>query len=127
MSLGYERQRVNGDAIIPIRIGLRQSNLHMGYEKLMEVSHPASEKYGQHLSKEEVHSLFAPAEETVEIVKNWLLGSGLFDKSDIMQYKNKGWLAVDMPGMLNLSELFKNRVLGSYLQSGLERIATEPK
>jgi tripeptidyl-peptidase-1 len=63
----------------------------------VDVSHPTSENYGKHLSKEEVHSLFAPAAETVEVVKNWLLGSGLFNESDIIQYENKGWLAVDMP------------------------------
>jgi tripeptidyl-peptidase-1 len=97
VSLPYTRQRVDGDSIVPVRIGLRQSNLHTGYERLMDVSHPASKNYGKHLSKEEVHSIFAPAEETVEVVKNWLLGSGLFHESDIIHYENKGWLAVDMP------------------------------
>lgn len=63
----------------------------------MDVSHPASENYGNHLSKEEVHSLFAPADETVEVVKDWLLGSGLLSENDIIQYENKGWLAIDMP------------------------------
>ena len=63
----------------------------------MDVSHPSSKNYGKHLSKEEVHALFAPAEETLEVVKNWLLGSGLFNEGDIIEYENKGWLAVDMP------------------------------
>jgi tripeptidyl-peptidase I len=96
VSLPHKRHRVDGDAIVPIRIGLRQSNLHTGYERLMEVSHPASEKYGKHLSKEEVHSIFAPAAETVDIVKNWLLSSNLLKGSDIIQYENKGWLSVNM-------------------------------
>jgi tripeptidyl-peptidase-1 len=64
ISLPHKRQRVDGDAIVPIRIGLRQSNLHTGYERLMDVSHPTSKNYGKHLSKEEVHSIFAPADET---------------------------------------------------------------
>ncbi|CZR58159.1 related to serine protease [Phialocephala subalpina] len=97
VSLPHRRQRVDGDAIVPVRIGLRQSNLHTGYERLMDISHPASKNYGKHLSKEEVHSIFAPADETVEIVKSWLLGTGLFEESDIISYENKGWLAVDMP------------------------------
>jgi tripeptidyl-peptidase I len=97
ISLPYQRQRVPGDAIIPVRIALHQSNLHTGYERLMDVSHPSSKNYGKHLSKEEVHALFAPAEETLEVVKDWLLGSGLFNEADIIQYENKGWLAVDMP------------------------------
>jgi tripeptidyl-peptidase-1 len=97
ISLPYQRERVDGHAIIPVRIGLRQSNLHTGYERLMDVSHPISANYGKHLSKEEVHSIFAPADETVSTVKSWLLDSGLFKESDIIQYENKGWLAVDMP------------------------------
>lgn len=91
------KQRIDGDSIIPVRIGLRQSNLHTGYERLMEVSHPSSENYGKHLTKEEVYAIFAPAEETVDAVKNWLFGSGLFSDSEILHYENKGWLAVDMP------------------------------
>ena len=70
VSLTDKRQRVDGDAIIPVRIGLRQSNLHTGYDRLMDVSHPSSKNYGKHLSKEEVHSIFAPADETVDVVKN---------------------------------------------------------
>ncbi|KAF8864014.1 putative protease S8 tripeptidyl peptidase I [Acephala macrosclerotiorum] len=96
-SLPHKRQRVDGDAIVPVRIGLRQSNLHTGYERLMDVSHPSSANYGKHLSKAEVHSIFAPADETVDIVKNWLLSTGLLEENDIIQYENKGWLAVDMP------------------------------
>lgn len=96
-TLPHKRERVNGDAIIPVRIGLRQSDLQSGYDRLMDVSHPTSENYGKHLSKEEVHSIFAPADETVAIVKSWLMGSGLFKESDIIGYENKGWLAVDMP------------------------------
>ena len=97
VALPHKRQRVESDAVVPVRIGLRQSNLDTGYERLMDVSHPSSENYGKHLSKEEVHSLFAPADETVEIVKNWLLSSGLFKENDIIHYENRGWLAVDMP------------------------------
>lgn len=91
-----KRQRLDSDAIVPVRIGLRQSNLHTGYDRLMDVSHPESPNYGKHLSKEEVHDLFAPAEESVEIVKSWLLSTGLFDEKDVIQYENKGWLAVDI-------------------------------
>ncbi|TVY83821.1 Aorsin [Lachnellula suecica] len=92
-----KRQRVDGNAVIPVRLGLRQQNLHTGYERLMEVSDPASERYGKHLSKEQVNSIFEPAEATAKIVNNWLLGSGLFDENDIVRYENKGWLTINMP------------------------------
>jgi tripeptidyl-peptidase-1 len=92
----FSRRRVDPDALIPIRVGLKQSNLESGYERLMEVSHPSSRKYGQHLSSEEVHRIFAPDEESTNAVKEWLLQSGI-DAHSIIEYENKGWLAVDMP------------------------------
>lgn len=39
---------------LPVRIGLTESNLHRGDDILMEVSDPTSDKYGKHLSTEEV-------------------------------------------------------------------------
>jgi tripeptidyl-peptidase I len=83
------RNRVASDAIIPIRIGLRQSNLESGYGRLMEVSHPSSAKYGQHLSANGVHELFAPDEDSVQTFRHWLLSSGI-KEDQIMSYWNKG-------------------------------------
>lgn len=57
--------RVDPDGVIPVRIGLKQSNLDLGAERLTAVSHPDSEHYGKHLSEQEVHDLFAPSEHTV--------------------------------------------------------------
>lgn len=88
------RARIDRDAIIPIRIALKQSNLDQGYDRLMEVSHPASETYGKHFSANDVHAMFAPADDAVRTVKDWLLSSGA---SNILPYTNKGWLGIDMP------------------------------
>lgn len=55
--------RVHPDAILPLKIGLTQSNLDDGYEMLMQVSHPTATGYGKHWSAEEVHDFFAPAEQ----------------------------------------------------------------
>ncbi|QKX54516.1 uncharacterized protein TRUGW13939_01603 [Talaromyces rugulosus] len=92
-----EGRRVHGDSIIPVRIGFKQQNIYTGYDRLMDISHPSSPNYGKHLTKEDVHSFFAPTDETVDTVKNWLLGSGIVSENDIVQYENKGWMAVDMP------------------------------
>ncbi|OKL58204.1 hypothetical protein UA08_06451 [Talaromyces atroroseus] len=86
--------RIEGSAILPIRIGLTQSNLHQGPEYLKMVSDPASERYGKHFSMEEVHDLFAPAEENVNSIRHWLHEAGI-DKSRIVHSDNKGWLAFD--------------------------------
>lgn len=94
--LNHPRQRLHPDAIIPIRIAIQQSNLHIGHDRLMDISHPSSPNYGKHLSPEEVHNLFAPSEASFNAVKSWLIDSGL-DESDILHYENKGWLALDIP------------------------------
>jgi tripeptidyl-peptidase-1 len=57
-------------------------------------SHPESPKYGQYLTQEEIHDMFAPAQETVQAVREWLLMFGIYD-SRIVHADNKGWLAFD--------------------------------
>lgn len=82
------------DTKLPIRIGLTQSNLQKGSEILMDVSSPHSSNYGKHYSKEEVTNLFAPSNETVEVVKTWLVESGI-DKARISQSQGRNWLKFD--------------------------------
>jgi tripeptidyl-peptidase-1 len=54
------RSELSDSAIVPMRIALTQSNLDQGHQWLMDVSHPNSEKYGQHWSADEVAQAFAP-------------------------------------------------------------------
>ena len=46
--------RLDGNIKLPVRIGLTESNLHLGDGILMEVSDPASKRYGQHLDAQQV-------------------------------------------------------------------------
>ena len=39
---------------LPVRIGLKQSNLDRGHDVLMDIADPASENYGKHLTAEQV-------------------------------------------------------------------------
>lgn len=39
----FRRARVHQDHVIPVRIGLVQSNLDQGYDMLMDVAHPESQ------------------------------------------------------------------------------------
>ncbi|KAH7336258.1 putative Tripeptidyl-peptidase sed1 [Rhexocercosporidium sp. MPI-PUGE-AT-0058] len=66
--------RVDKNAILPVRIGLSQQNLEDSYAHLMEVSHPDSPNFGKHWTAEQVHDMRTPYH------------------SD-----NKGWIAIDMP------------------------------
>ncbi|OOF99192.1 hypothetical protein ASPCADRAFT_140878 [Aspergillus carbonarius ITEM 5010] len=89
-----EERRLDEGTLLPMRIGLTQSNLDRGHDLLMEVSHPHSSRYGQHLSMEEVHDLFAPSRDTVETVRSWLESAGIAP-SRISQSYNKQWLQFD--------------------------------
>lgn len=121
-ALNYDRIRLDSDAIIPIRIALRQSNLHNGYDQLMDVSHPSSPNYGKHLSADEVHEMFAPSQDSVDAVKAWLVSSGLED-GDVLHYENKGWLALDIPASY-AENLFKTNYF-EYEKSGKHMIGCD--
>lgn len=86
--------RVESDAMLPVRIGLTQNNLEKGYEYLMDVSNPESSKYGQYWSADEVHDIFAPSNEAVDEVREWLHSVGIHP-SRVVHSDNKGWIAFD--------------------------------
>jgi tripeptidyl-peptidase-1 len=80
------------DAVLPVRIALKQSNLEKGHDFLMDVSHPSSANYGKHWTADEVVAAFAPAQDSVDAVMDWLRGSGIADHS-ITRSANKGWVS----------------------------------
>lgn len=57
-------------------------------------SDPHHENYGKHLSLDEVHDLFAPHEESVGSVREWLESAGI-SSDRISQSANKQWLQFD--------------------------------
>ncbi|KAL8286786.1 hypothetical protein RQP46_004314 [Phenoliferia psychrophenolica] len=65
------------DHVIPLRIGLRQSNLHRLDEELNMISHPSSAAYGQHWTSKEIADFFSPSAQTVDTVRDWLVASGI--------------------------------------------------
>lgn len=44
----------DGNLVLPVRIGLTQSNLHDGHDLLMSVSDPRSDNYGKHWTASQV-------------------------------------------------------------------------
>lgn len=89
-------KRMESDVVLPMRVGLKQNAaaLAAAEDWLMEVSHPASAKYGQHWTSDEVIAAFSPPEETVETVASWLVRSGIA-RERITHSQNKAWLAFD--------------------------------
>ncbi|KAF2170925.1 hypothetical protein M409DRAFT_18896 [Zasmidium cellare ATCC 36951] len=92
LSVGrYEKlSRVHGDAVVPVRIALVQSNIDRGYEHLMEVSHPSSASYGKHWTAQEVRDEFAPSDDTIDSILTWLAQSGT---QDVRTSHDRLWIA----------------------------------
>jgi tripeptidyl-peptidase-1 len=95
---GWQKQsRAVGDVTLPLRIGLRQSNLENADKYLWEVSNPKSTKFGtscgpsfvlekipdvchaagKHWTADEVAKAFAPTKDTLDQVMGWLNESGI--------------------------------------------------
>ncbi|GAM86182.1 hypothetical protein ANO11243_041930 [Dothideomycetidae sp. 11243] len=89
-----KRSEVQADAQFPMRIGLTQGNLDNGHKWVMDVSDPKSANYGKHWSQQDVVDAFAPSDDSVRNVADWLMANGV-DKSSIKQSKNKGWIQFD--------------------------------
>ncbi|EIM86260.1 uncharacterized protein STEHIDRAFT_58060 [Stereum hirsutum FP-91666 SS1] len=86
--------RVEGSRVLPLRIGLTQSNLHELESLLMDVSHPESSLYGQHWSAKQVADHFAPSDEAISAVRAWLNDAG-FDEERMKLSHSKGWVEVN--------------------------------
>ncbi|RMY17954.1 hypothetical protein D0867_05667 [Hortaea werneckii] len=91
-----KRGEVHSEAVLPMRIGLVQSNIDngRGVELLDEVSDPTSTKYGKWYTAEEIHDIFAPTKEQVDGVYDWIRNSGI-DPARISHSTNKQWVQFD--------------------------------
>lgn len=65
--------KLDARAVLPLRIALKQRNIEHGYQAIDEVSHPDSEKYGQHWSPKQVLDTFRPRY-TRSILLRWGCG-----------------------------------------------------
>ncbi|EMD33171.1 hypothetical protein CERSUDRAFT_98768 [Gelatoporia subvermispora B] len=84
-------RRAERDTLLPLRIGLKQSNLGSLEEYLFNVSHPESPNYGKHWTPAQVTETFRPSVEAVDAVREWLLTSGL-DPDRIELGPTGGWI-----------------------------------
>ncbi|OCH91088.1 subtilisin-like protein [Obba rivulosa] len=70
-------RRADHHAVLPLRIGLKQNNLDNIEDYLLDVSHPESSNYGKYWTPAKVAKTFRPSSEAVDIVRAWLVESGL--------------------------------------------------
>lgn len=119
-----KRAKLTSDLTLPIRIALAQQNLDRAYEFINEVSHPKSSKYGQHWSPAQIAKTFAPSDETVNEVKQWLDSVGI--SSDRVKMSNSlGWLKFNA-SVEEAEDLFKTEYfLYEHEDSGTKHVACE--
>ena len=87
--------KADADDIIPLRIGMKQQNLHMLEDLLMDVAHPDSPAYGQHWTPDQIIDYFAPSESTVDAIRTWLGASGVAEDK-LRLSNNKGWIELNV-------------------------------
>lgn len=96
-SIWTKLARVSPDSILPVRIGLSQSNLDIAHGHLLQLSDPSSSKYGKHWTSDQVLDFFQPSNDTVNNVTKWLSENGI---KYVTHSDNKAWLAFDAPASL---------------------------
>lgn len=86
------RSRLSPEFAIPLRIALKQSNLHSLESHLLSVSTPGHVDYGKHWSHAKIAETFKPNPDSVNAVWNWLVEAGV-EKEGIRRSQSLGWLS----------------------------------
>ncbi|XP_006462127.1 hypothetical protein AGABI2DRAFT_193429 [Agaricus bisporus var. bisporus H97] len=81
------------DHTFDLRIGVKSSGMEQLIENLMQTSDPTHSRYGQHLSKEELHDFVQPHPDSSGAVEAWLEDFGISD--DFIDRTGSGnWVTV---------------------------------
>ncbi|KAI7180342.1 tripeptidyl-peptidase 1 precursor [Hortaea werneckii] len=80
--------------LINLQIGLKQQNEGLIEQHLTEVSDPSHERYGEHLSAEDIKSMITPSDDTLTLVNEWLQDHGI---STIGMSPAKDWFSIVVP------------------------------
>ena len=89
------QNKLDDETILPMRIGLRQQNLHRAEEFLKDVSHHESPNFGKHWTPQQIAETFAPSGKTIQNVADWLASSGI-PNSVIKKSKGGNWLQFEI-------------------------------
>jgi tripeptidyl-peptidase-1 len=79
------------ERLLPMKVAMKQSNIENLDDYLMRVSHPDSKGYGKHWTHQEITETFAPSQDTVKAVHDWLILAGVA-KEQISKSQSMGWL-----------------------------------
>ncbi|KAI0357925.1 subtilisin-like protein [Trametes cingulata] len=89
-------RRAEPDRVLPLSVGLVQSNLENLEAYLLDVSHPDSPNYSKHWTPEQVADAFRPSQEAVETVHMWLVEDGRIGADRIKLSKSGSWLLANV-------------------------------
>ncbi|KAK3936734.1 alkaline serine protease [Diplogelasinospora grovesii] len=117
-------EKLPSDALLPMRIGLKQSNLDIGHNMLMDISDPTSRNFGKHLSPEEVIESFSPPEHSVQIVTDWVASAGIA-KERVSQSANKQWIQFDADAAEVEDLLLADFYVFEHLSTGTKNVACD--
>ncbi|KJA29732.1 hypothetical protein HYPSUDRAFT_126973, partial [Hypholoma sublateritium FD-334 SS-4] len=81
---------------IELKVALPQPNFDELERHLYEVSDPDHQRYGQHLSKEEVEQLVAPRPASLDAVNTWL-GTFGYSEDEFTRSPAKDWISLKVP------------------------------
>jgi tripeptidyl-peptidase-1 len=79
---------------IKLTFAVKQQNIDLIEEKLLEVSDPASPKFGQHWSAKEIHEFLKPKDESLEILLDWFNYYNIDEDSIEYLSSNKDFIRV---------------------------------
>ncbi|KAF7983296.1 hypothetical protein HWV62_22961 [Athelia sp. TMB] len=111
------------DYVIELRIALPQPNFSVLESHLYEVSDPNHERYGAHLSKEEVEAIVAPHDESIDLVNAWLASHGIAE-SDVTRSPAKDWAYIKVPVSKAEDMLDTKYHIWSHVESGDAAVRT---
>ncbi|KAI9745133.1 MAG: hypothetical protein M1818_001411 [Claussenomyces sp. TS43310] len=82
--------------VINLSIGLKQSQFEELESHLDEISDPFHDRYGQHLTKEEVDEFIKPTNEALQLVHEWLQENGI-GSENLAYSPAKDWINIALP------------------------------
>ena len=116
--------RIHEDSVIPMRVALTQNNLHRADEFMMDVSHPDSPNFGKHWTAKEVAEMFAPSQETVSLIHDWLAQSGI-SSDRIKESQSLNWIHANVT-VSEAERLLNTKYYEfTHLESGQTHVACE--
>ncbi|KAK1981468.1 Pro-kumamolisin [Colletotrichum cereale] len=118
-----KKQRLDDHVVLPVRMGLKQSSLEEGHDRLMDIANPNSPNYGKHMSPQQIIDFFAPEQSSVDIVVNWLVDCGI-SRHHISQSANRQWIQFDASTRQLQSLIYSDFYIWEH-QDGSQDIATD--